>query len=113
MTIRCQIPTVNPSAKPTNVRKPVPQRRSSHCPANPGNIISATSVVICETHSIATASGGRGSPAGFVITGLVFAETHARWSPEHIQFLQCRNQFRGQCNGAPVQCQSCQAIVSL
>lgn len=64
MATRCRIPTVSPKAKPTSPMNFVPQRLSNHCPATPGNTISITTVVTCETHSYATASGGRWSPRG-------------------------------------------------
>jgi len=64
IAIKCQMPIVNPKAKPNSARNCVPQRWSSQCPAKPGSTISATTVVIWETHSIATASGGRESPDG-------------------------------------------------
>ena len=56
---KCQIARAKPNANPISVNATsVPSFRSSHTPPSPGNTISRATVVIRETHSMATAIGG-------------------------------------------------------
>jgi hypothetical protein len=79
MISKYAVPTVSPNANPKSVKNPVPHRRSSQPPSNPGATITATTARIRDTHSMAMAIGGR--PLGALTVHSRVGPDIGRWPP--------------------------------